>query len=114
MNGNVKAFFEKYDNDPELRERLLKDEQLYPGSLEIREAVAEYVLLPVAAEMGLGFTLEELREYEEAVWNERHSDEVADEDDEAIDDTGDKYWLLGRGWSNDEARFCGDPPKKNK
>ena len=41
MNDNVNKFFALYDSDPALRERLAQAEAAYPGSLEIREAVAE-------------------------------------------------------------------------
>ena len=103
MIEHVKAFFERYDADPALRQRLSDAEALYPGSLEIREAVVSYALLPIAGEQGLDFTVEELRAYEEELWEYRHSDEGADDaDDEA------RYWLMGRGWGGDEGRFCGD------
>lgn len=105
MNDKVKAFFERYDSDSELRARVGEAEALYPGSLEIREAVVSAVLLPIAGELGLDFTVEELSDYEEELWEYRHSDERADAEGE--DDGEDRYWLMGRGWSNDEARFCG-------
>ena len=40
MYENVEKFFAIYDADPALRERLCQAEAAYPGSLEIREAVA--------------------------------------------------------------------------
>ena len=85
MNSNVKAFFEKYDSDPALRARVQNAEDLYPGSLEIREALVGAVLLPIAEEMGLGFTIEQLRDYEEELWNARHRDvELTEEEQVAI------------------------------
>ena len=57
MNENVVKFFELYDSDPELRAKVQAAEDAYPGSLEIREYVVEDVLIPIAEEMGLGFTL---------------------------------------------------------
>ena len=48
MNENVVKFFELYDSDEALRKRIEDAEASYPGSLEIREALAEAVLLPVA------------------------------------------------------------------
>jgi hypothetical protein len=107
MNSNVKAFFEKYDSDPALRARVQEAEDLYPGSLEIREALVGAVLLPIAEEMGLGFTIEQLRDYEEELWNARHRDVELTEEELSKDEGGDKFWLLGRGWTSDEARFCG-------
>ena len=59
MNENVVKFFELYDNDEALRKRIEDAEAAYPGSLEIRDAVIEAVLLPVAKELGLPFTLRE-------------------------------------------------------
>ena len=45
MNDNVIRFFERYDAEPALRARVEEAEAAYPGSLEIREAVVEAVLL---------------------------------------------------------------------
>ena len=89
MNENVIKFFERYDADEALRSRVAEAEANYPGSLEIREALCEAVLLPIAQEIGLPFTLDDK-------W-------LAEPDD-----GGDSYWLLDRGWSDDEAKFCGD------
>ena len=61
MIENAEKFFERYRADDQLRERVLAAEAMYPGSLEIREAVAEAVLLPIAAELDLPFTVKELR-----------------------------------------------------
>ena len=52
MNENVIKFFELYDADEALRRRVDEAEANYPGSLELREAVCEAVLLPIAAELG--------------------------------------------------------------
>ncbi len=64
MIENAEKFFELYARDEALRRRVLDAEAMYPGSLEIREAVVEDVLLPVAAELGLPFSLQDLRAYE--------------------------------------------------
>ena len=92
---NVDKFFEIYDADPALQARVQQAMDSYPGSLEIRDVMTEHVLLPVAEELGLPFTLKELRNYEE----------LSDEDMAVDYET--TYWLLDRGWSNDEAAFCG-------
>ena len=60
INLNVVKFLKQYDSDPELRRKVADAEAAYPGSLEIREAVVEDVLIPIAEEMGLGFTLMDL------------------------------------------------------
>lgn len=58
---NVDKFFELYDADPALQARVQQAMDCYPGSLEIRDVMTEHVLLPVAEELGLPFTLKELR-----------------------------------------------------
>lgn len=60
---NVDKFFEIYDADPALQARVQQAMDCYPGSLEIRDVMTEHVLLPVAEELGLPFTLKELRNY---------------------------------------------------
>ena len=102
MTENVRRFFEIYDSDPALKERIRQDLAMYPGSLEIRDALVQEVLLPVAAEMGLDFTVTELRAYETRKKLQRSQGEIQDDDD------FEGYWLLERGWSSDEASFCGD------
>lgn len=99
---NVVKFFELYDNDPELQKRLTELELAYPGSLEIREYVVEDVLLPVAKEMGLEFSLYDLRKYETAMKLRRGLDVPVNPDEP---DTEYKYWLLDRGWTNDDSIF---------
>jgi hypothetical protein len=107
MSDNVKIFFEKYDSDPELQKKVKSAEECYPGSLEIRESVVEYAVLPFAREMGLDFTVDELRKYEEKKWDDEHQDVETPEDAADSIPAAGTYWLLGRGWSNDEAKFCG-------
>lgn len=100
MNENVEKFFELYDSDPQLRERLRIAEECYPGSLEIREAVVEEVLLPVAQELGLPFTLDDLRKFE----TRRKMSRLTLSDDERAE-TECVYWLLEHGWEVDEDKF---------
>ena len=96
---NVIKFFAQYDADEALRERVRLAEEYYPGSLELREPLVEAVLLPIAEELELPFTVGELRAYETKLKLERQAKEEAGEF---------SYWLLDHGWSNDEARFCSD------
>ena len=103
---NVDKFFEIYDADPALQARVQQAMDSYPGSLEIRDVMTEHVLLPVAEELGLPFTLKELRNYELLKWGRQHQDRELTEQDMAVDYET-TYWLLDRGWSNDEAAFCG-------
>lgn len=96
----VRQFMALYQNDPHLQERFAQAEASYPGSLDIREAVVEELLLPLAAEFGFIFTVEDLRAYETEVYLEKHKDEEQnpeDPDDETV------FFLLDRGWTNDAA-----------
>ena len=101
MMENAEKFFDLYARDEELRRRVLEAEALYPGSLEIREAVVEDVLLPIAAELGLPFTLADLRSFEtlHKLKNAPAPDEPIREG-EPIEDPVD-YWLLDKGWTYD-------------
>ena len=104
MNENVVKFFELYDNDETLRKRIEDAEAAYPGSLEIRDAVIEAVLLPVAKELGLPFTLRDLRVYESVMSAKRCPDEEMTE--EELSESGEySYWFNGRGWSYDKNLF---------
>ena len=98
---NGEKFFALYAGDAALRQRLLDAEASYPGSLEIREAVVEDVLLPVAAELGLPFTLADLRAYEtrQKLKNARPDKEM--DEDEPIEEDPASYWLLDKGWTYD-------------
>lgn len=105
MVENVQKFFDLYREDEALRRRVAEAEAAYPGSLEIRESVAEYVLLPIADSLGLPFSVKDLRAYETRV--KMHSmkpDEPIPEGD-PIDEDPVSYWLLDRGWENDPKFF---------
>mgnify|MGYP006976108483 CR=1 FL=1 len=107
MNENVAAFFARYENEQSLRDRVKLALDCYPGSLEVRESVVKNVLLPIAREEGLDFTVDDLRKYE----TRKKMKKAAMDNDEWLameDDGGDDFWLLDHGWSNDESRFCGD------
>ena len=104
MNENVVKFFELYDSDEALRKRIEDAEAAYPGSLEIRDAVIEAVLLPVAKELGLPFTLRDLRVYESVMSAKRCPDEEMTE--EELSESGEySYWFNGRGLSYDKNMF---------
>lgn len=107
MNENVITFFERYESEPQLREKVKLALDCYPGSLEIRESVVKNVLLPIAETEGLPFTVDDLRKYE----TRKKLKKAAMDNDEWLameDDGGEDYWLLDHGWSDDEAKFCGD------
>ena len=100
MIENAVTFFEQYKNDESLRERVRAAVDAYPGSLEIREALVEHALLPIARELGQDFTVGELRAYETRVKMSRlnQSDE---EYFASVEDT-EGFWLLDNGWDYDE------------
>lgn len=107
MPDNVEIFFQRYENEPELRAKVKTALDCYPGSLEIRESVVKNVLLPIAEAEGLDFTVSELRKYE----TRKKMAKATMDNDEWLaleDDGGEDFWLLDHGWSDDEAKFCGD------
>ncbi len=106
MTENVSRFFERYEAEPELKQRVEDAVACYPGSLEIRESLAEAVLLPIAEELGLPFTLQDLRAYETRIKLSRIKPDVPIEEGEEDEDADfEGYWLLDRGWENDEEIF---------
>ncbi len=100
---NVELFFERYDTEDSLREKVAQALACYPGSLEIRESVVEHVLLPVAEEEGLSFTVQELRAYETRKKLLNRKEDVPIEEDEPLEDPI-EYWLLDRGWEWDDTQ----------
>ena len=106
MNSNVIKFLEKYDSDPELQQRVADAVNAYPGSLELREALVEACLLPFAEELGLPFTVVDLKVYEATKRHAKHKDVELTEEDLAAEDDDEDYWLEGKGWTNDESAFC--------
>ena len=83
---NVERFFERYETDPALQEKVEQALSVYPGSLELRESVVENVLLPIAAEEGLPFTVQELRAYETRKKLQNRKEDVPIEEDEPLED----------------------------
>ena len=108
LNVNVCKFFEIYDSDEALRERIRMAEENYPGSLELREALVEDILLPVAEELGLPFSIMDLFVYESRLKSQRQADVELPEDAQPLAEEQCRYWLGDRGWKSDEATFCGD------
>ena len=105
MTENVERFFELYRSDEALRRRIEEAEAAYPGSLEVRESVAEFVLLPIAEELGLPFTVKELRTYETKLKLKRIQPDEEIPEGDPIDEDPASYWLLDRGWENDPKYF---------
>ena len=106
MSENVSLFFERCEAEPTLKARIQEAVAAYPGSLEVRESRVGAVLLPSAEAEGLPFTLQELRAYETRLKLSRIKPDVQIEEGEADEDEDfEGYWLLDRGWENDESAF---------
>lgn len=106
MSENVSLFFERCEAEPALKARISEAVAAYPGSLEVRESLVEAVLLPIAEAEGLPFTVQELRAYETRLKLSRIKPDVQIEEGEADEDEDfEGYWLLDRGWENDESAF---------
>ena len=107
---NVESFFKLSEKDASIQKKLSDALAVYPGSLEVREAVAENVLLPIAEDLGLPFSLEELRTYETEKKLRSMKEDLPAEEDEPIEDA-EEYWLLDRGWEWDETMLPEIPGK---
>ena len=107
---NVDKFFEIYDADPALQARVQQAMDCYPGSLEIRDVMTEHVLLPVAEELGLPFSLLDLKVYETKKKARYHQDVALTEEELAQPLEEHHYWLLEHGWefAKPEEDSCGD------
>ena len=104
--NHVEEFFARYEADPALQAKVEEALACYPGSLELRESVVENVLLPIASDLGLPFTVDELRAYETRKKLSRvKPDTPIEEGDEDEDADFAGYWLLDRGWENDVSIF---------
>ena len=106
MTDNAGRFFELYDSDEALRERVKKAVEEYPGSLEIREALVENTLIPIAEELGLGFTVGELRAYETRKKLGKLG--MSDEEYFATVENDEGFWLLDNGWEYEDGVFASD------
>ena len=102
--SSVENFFSKYEAEPALQEKVADALANYPGSLEIRESVVEYVLLPIAEETGFPFTVDELRAYETRKKLQNRKEDVPIEEDEPLEEQA-EYWLLDRGWEWDDSQM---------
>ena len=102
--SNVEAFFERYEAEPELQQKVEDALACYPGSLELRESVVEYVLLPIAEEEGLPFTVQDLRAYETRKKLQNMKPDVQIEEGDPMEEPV-TYWLLERGWEWDDTQI---------
>ncbi len=78
----AKAFVEKLKTDSALAKKLQDAQKAYTGDKSDRDAAIKAILLPIAAQAGFEFTLEEL---EEAFGDEKLSEEeLSEEELEAV------------------------------
>lgn len=99
---NVKKFMDEYMASPEMQAEYAAAEAEYPGSLEIRESVAEYVLLPFARQRGYDFTVDDLRKYETFLKVSSAKDVEIDPDEPESESV---FFLLDHGWTDDVEKF---------
>ena len=63
MNQDIQKFMELMETDEALQEKLKSAAESYTGEMT-PEAAYDNLIIPIAREAGLNFTMEELREYE--------------------------------------------------
>ena len=102
MIENIEKFYKLLSEDTSVAKRLEDARNAYPGSWEIREPFIRETMLPLAEELGLGFTIEELRKYETRmkVMNSRDIEDASDSVPEPV-----IYQLLDRGWETDRSVY---------
>lgn len=99
---DAERFFSDYQLSSEMQGEFRKLEASWPGSIENREYIVEEIVIPYAAEKGYDFSLSELRRAETRVKMRKYRDVEADPD-EPDDET--YFFLMDRGWFNDESIF---------
>ena len=99
---NAEAFILRYEAEPALQAKVEAALACYPGSLELRESVVEHVLLPIAEEEGLPFTVQELRAYETRKKLQNMKPDVEVEEGTPVEEPV-TYWLLDSGWEWDDS-----------
>ena len=73
---NVKKFFAQLKTDAELQKKVKAAQDAYKGDLKDDAKVAEAVLLPIAKEIGLPFTVADFNAYKDAQEGEASDDEL--------------------------------------
>ena len=100
MIENIEKFYKLLSEDESVAKRLEDAQNAYPGSWEIREPFIRETMLPLAEELGLGFTIEELRK-DETRLKVMNSRDVEDDSDDVPDPL--VYQLLDHGWETDSS-----------
>lgn len=102
MIENIEKFYKRLAEDESVAKRLKDAQNAYPGSWEIRESFVEATMLPLAEELGLGFTIDELRKYETRLKVKTSLD--TDDDSDKIPEPV-LYQLLDNGWETASSVF---------
>ena len=93
---NVKKFYEAISQDEALKQKFVELSQKYQGQPmdEVRAlSIIEKEALPLAAQLGYSFTIDDVKSYELAMQQAKNGCEMSDEEMEAV---------TGGGW----IRFC--------
>ena len=101
MRENVDKFFRLMDADPSVRQKLDEAIAMYPGCLDIREAMLSETMLPLAKSLGLEFTIKELRAYETKKKLLFEGPEMKDLPEGVDQYDAPEYWLINHGWDYD-------------
>ena len=84
---NVKKFYEVLSQDKEMQQKFIDLNQKYQGQ-QIGEAKAmtlmEQEALPLAAQMGYSFTIDDVKSYEMAMQQAKFGSEMSDEELQAV------------------------------
>ncbi|KUO74748.1 MAG: hypothetical protein APF81_20700, partial [Desulfosporosinus sp. BRH_c37] len=84
---NVKKFYEAITQDEAWQQKLAELSQKYQGETMNEEKRTQMVnddILPLAAQMGIPFTLEELKQYETDMKQTNGNSELSDDELEAV------------------------------
>ena len=84
---NVKMFYEAVSKDEALKQKFMELSQKYQGQpMDEEKAISllEQEALPLAAQMGYYFTLEDLKEYSEEMQQTKMNCEISDEELHAV------------------------------
>ena len=93
---NVKKFYEAISQDEALKQKFVELSQKYQGQPmdEVRAlSIIEKEALPLAAQLGYSFTIDDVKSYELAMQQAKNGFEMSDAEMEAV---------TGGGW----IRFC--------
>ena len=91
---NVKKFYEAVSNDASLKQKFVELSQKYQGQPmdEVKAlSIMELEALPLAAQMGYSFTIDDVKSYELAMQQAKNGCEMSDAEMEAVTGGGNTY-----------------------